>query len=446
LYASSFYFSYVFIKRKAIGFWGMAAIVALMLPILFVLPTPHALEGVDIAYCNALETPFIIMYTYAFQILLTLTLLIVAFNQMNRDPRRAKEIGFFIPGIIFFLIAFSSGNIIGSITDDWELAQAGLFGMPVFIGFLAYSAVRFKTFNIKLFGAQALVVALWLLTLSLLFIRTIENIRIIVVANLVFFSILGFFLIRSVRREIEQRRQVEILAKELEKSNRQQVTLIHFITHQLKGFMSKSRNIFSMIKEGDYGVVPESMSFLVNEGLASGTKGAQTIEEILNAANIKSGKVTYAKEPVDLSELVGGLVADQKGNAEAKGLALTYTAEGEGFTITGDRMQLTNALKNMIDNAVKYTMKGSVTVTLARTGSTIRFSVADTGVGITPADMKILFTEGGHGAESRKVNVESTGFGLYIVKNIVDAHQGKVWAESEGAGKGSKFIVELPVS
>ena len=58
--------------------------------------------------------------------------------------------------------------------------------------------------------------------------------------------------------------------------------------------------------------------------------------------------------------------------------------------------------------------------------------------------MKNLFTEGGHGKESTKINVESTGFGLYIVKNIVDAHQGRVWAESEGSGKGSQFYVELP--
>ncbi len=68
----------------------------------------------------------------------------------------------------------------------------------------------------------------------------------------------------------------------------------------------------------------------------------------------------------------------------------------------------------------------------------------DSGIGITPEDMKKLFTEGGHGKDSTKVNVESTGFGLYIVKSIIEAHKGKVWAESEGAGKGSRFIIELP--
>ena len=89
-------------------------------------------------------------------------------------------------------------------------------------------------------------------------------------------------------------------------------------------------------------------------------------------------------------------------------------------------------------------MGGNVRVGLSRTGNTIRFTVEDNGVGITPEDMRRLFTEGGHGKDSLKMNVHSTGYGLYIVKKIVEGHGGKVWAESEGQGKGSRFIVELP--
>ena len=76
----------------------------------------------------------------------------------------------------------------------------------------------------------------------------------------------------------------------------------------------------------------------------------------------------------------------------------------------------------------------------------ILFSVKDTGVGITDEDKKNLFTEGGRGANSVKVNVDSTGYGLYTVKMVVEAHKGRVWGESEGPGKGSQFYIELPVS
>ena len=71
-------------------------------------------------------------------------------------------------------------------------------------------------------------------------------------------------------------------------------------------------------------------------------------------------------------------------------------------------------------------------------------TIQDTGVGINPIDRSRLFTEGGSGINSLKINVESTGFGLYIAKKIVDEHKGRVWVESEGEGKGSTFFVELP--
>jgi signal transduction histidine kinase len=60
--------------------------------------------------------------------------------------------------------------------------------------------------------------------------------------------------------------------------------------------------------------------------------------------------------------------------------------------------------------------------------------------------MKHLFTEGGRGKESTKVNVDSTGYGLFVAKSVVEAHGGKIWAESEGKGKGSRFTVELPIA
>jgi signal transduction histidine kinase len=73
-------------------------------------------------------------------------------------------------------------------------------------------------------------------------------------------------------------------------------------------------------------------------------------------------------------------------------------------------------------------------------------SVADTGVGIAAEDMRRLFTSGGHGTHSTEVNPESTGYGLYIAKRIVDAHEGHLWAQSGGPGTGSRFIMELPLA
>ncbi|MES2668524.1 MAG: ATP-binding protein [Patescibacteria group bacterium] len=444
-YASAFCLSYSFITNKVPGPRIIGLLAILVLPIIATIPTHHALLGIDVAYCNALEAPFIIFYSYAFQILIALSILFIAFKESSRSVEHRVPIRLFAIGIIIFLIAFSSGNIIGSLTDDWELAQAGLIGMPVFIAFLAYTTVRFKTFNVKILGAQALVISLWLVTFFQLFVRTVDSMRLIIVANLILFGIIGYYLIKGVKREVEQREHIQKLATDLERANRQQVTLIHFITHQIKGFVSKSRNIFATVLEGDYGVIPDSVKPMLEEGLKSDTKGVNTIQEILNAANIKSGKVEYRKEAFDIKALIEEVIRDLKPAAEAKGLTLSVDMGDQPVLYPGDKGQLVNTLKNLIDNSIKYTPKGEIRVKLSQEGKLIRFSVEDDGVGITKEDMAHLFTEGGHGANSTKINVESTGFGLYIVKNIVEAHNGKVWAESEGEGKGSRFIVELPI-
>ena len=137
-----------------------------------------------------------------------------------------------------------------------------------------------------------------------------------------------------------------------------------------------------------------------------------------------------------------------KSTAEDKGLTLSLTTaddSGVGYTFNGDKGKIgDNVFRNVIDNAINYTPSGSVAISLKKESGKFIFSVKDTGIGITEEDKKLLFTEGGHGKDSQKVNVHSTGYGLFIAKNIVEAHGGSILAESEGAGKGSTFVVELP--
>jgi signal transduction histidine kinase len=89
-------------------------------------------------------------------------------------------------------------------------------------------------------------------------------------------------------------------------------------------------------------------------------------------------------------------------------------------------------------------LKGKIRIELSRTGNVIRLSISDTGVGIAAEDMWRIFTKGGKGSYSSTINAESTGYGLYFAKTIVEAHQGRIWAESEGRNKGSRFFVEFP--
>lgn len=448
IYAGFLYFMYIFVLRRDIG-WRLKTLIMLpVLPTILGTGTGWNVFGFNLTNCDreVVEGP-LTFYNYAVEICYSVWIFAIAVWAMFRkttieEKRQTALVGV---AILTLLLGFASGNILGSFSEDWTLGQYGLFVLPISIGTLSYFIVQFRFFQqSQLSIVQFLVIGLWLAVGSILFLQSFESIRWIVSVTLVLLAIIGLMLIQSIKAEIEQRRQIERLARDLSRANDQQVTLIHFITHQIKGFVTKSRNIFAMMKEGDFGVMPDTAKSIIDQGFESDTKGIATIQEILNAANIKSGKVAFTMAPFDLKALLEGIAKDLKQAADAKGLSLNVNL-GESLTVNGDSAQLVNAYKNLIDNSIKYTPKGSVNLDLEKKDGKAVFTISDTGVGITPEDMKNLFTEGGHGKESTKVNVDSTGFGLYIVKNIIEAHKGRVWAESDGAGKGSRFIVELPL-
>jgi len=113
--------------------------------------------------------------------------------------------------------------------------------------------------------------------------------------------------------------------------------------------------------------------------------------------------------------------------------------------ITIDPNKIKEVVSNLIDNAIKYTKEGSVTVSLESTPEVAHIIVSDTGIGIHPEDMKNLFQKFLRSKETTKMVVSGAGLGLYVGKSFIDAHGGKIWAESDGPDKGSRFIIELPL-
>ncbi len=242
------------------------------------------------------------------------------------------------------------------------------------------------------------------------------------------------------------------LKKELEIANASQESLLHFMSHEIKGYLTNAEAGFAAIAEGSFDPITPELKTMTERALASMRKGVSAIMDILQASDMKKGTISFKKNPLNFRSVVESVVAEQKSAAYEKHLGLdVHIAEGK-YELTGDEEKLRdNVVRNLIDNAIRYTQKGTIYVELsdlpAQAGgnSSIRLSVKDSGVGITPEDMARLFTEGGHGKDSIKVNVHSTGYGLFIAKQVVDAHNGKIWAESEGEGKGARFVVELPI-
>ncbi len=385
--------------------------------------------------------PFVLFSTF-----FSLSAIYLLFRKFKRAEGEIKhQIKLVLGGIVLMLVF-----VMITIPLPIIFLKSGVFVplMPVytliFLGTTAYAITKYRLFNIKVFITQALTLVIWVTLFSKIFVATTfleKGIDSIIFLITVLF---GTSLIRSVRREIEQREKIEIQEKELEIANKQQENLIHFISHEVKGYLTNAQAAFASILQGDFGASTPEMKTMVDAALASTRKGSDTVKEILSAANIKKGTITYKSEPFDFKDVVKNATDLLRPVAVAKNLILEEQI-GEGtFSTKGDKSQIEeHVIRNLIDNSIKYTPSGKITVGLEEKDGKILFSVKDTGVGITSEDKSRLFTEGGHGKDSIKVNAHSTGYGLFIAKNIVDAHHGRIWAESEGAGKGSQFYVEL---
>lgn len=223
-----------------------------------------------------------------------------------------------------------------------------------------------------------------------------------------------------------------------------QRNLMHFISHEIKGWLTKNEAAFAAIVEGDLGAVSDELKGFAQHALEDTRRGVNVLMDILNAASHKSGVVSYNPEEFDLGPMLVDAVERQKKALRSK--PLTFETEiGKGACIiNGDKLQIRDhVIKNLLDNAVRYTKQGEIRVSLKKREGKVILKVADTGVGITEEEMTKLFTEGGRGKRAAKINSHSTGYGLFIAKQIVDAHDGRIWAKSKGEGKGSEFFVEF---
>jgi signal transduction histidine kinase len=348
--------------------------------------------------------------------------------------------------LLMFLLIICFNFLIPVITHNRNFIPFGaLFTLP-FIIFTSYAILKHKLFNIKVAATALLVFILAVISFAEVVLANGESYLILFRSSIfVLVLVFGISLIRGVLREVEQREKIQILAKELDVANKRQAELLYFVTHQIKGFLTNTKGALSMILEGDYGEVPEQLRTVIQQVYKSENNGVEMVQTFLNSSKIEQGTMQYNMQRVDLQKLLEEIVDEQRPSIKSKGLKIDeeYPPHNEYF-VSADKVQIREAIFNLIDNSVKYTPKGGILVSLSKNKDGVLVSVKDTGVGITENDMKKMFTKYGHGENSRKVNVNSNGLGLYLVKRIIEDHKGKVWVESLGQDKGSQFYILFP--
>ncbi len=437
---ASLYFAYIFIYNKYPPLLLSVLACLMFVPIVVMTPFKYNLDGFDFNNCTAIYNYFL-HYISFFEIGITLIVVISSIIGVIKMPKeKMKKNILFTLGISCFLIFFIASSYVVDSTGIFDYEIYGFVGMIIFSAFLAYLIVRFKEFDIKLLGAQALVWALVILIGSQFFSLQITDIPSIIITSLTLIvaSILGLAVVRGVKKEISLNEQLGV-------ANDGQKNLIHIMNHQIKGYLGINKNIFAELLTDDYGTVPDTAKPLIQKGFDQSVAGVEYVMSILNGSSAESGALTYEMADLDFKNLVSDVITKKKDVATNKNLTLNFNIEDGKYSMNADQHQLSEAIRNLIDNSIYYTQQGGITVTLKNMNGKIFLTIKDTGVGIKESDKPKLFKSGGVGHDSIKINVQSSGYGLVFSKSVIEAHKGKVWFESEGAGKGTTFFVELPI-
>ncbi len=456
----TFYFLYVFIRKKDVSFqWKLFGAIVL-LPTILTSSTAVNLQFFDIYGCNAVESPVMINYTYTLCGIILLGVLAFSVKEYIKlkDFSQKRQVLFGGIGVLLFLLSFSGAtyiasiiNLISSTTDTFNIEQYGYFGMTIFIGFLTYLIVEYKAFSTKLLAAQALVGSLVILIGSqFLFIKNPTN-RILNLITLLVSIIFGFLLVRSVKKEVNQREELQNLATKLADANTRlkdldklKTEFLSLASHQLRSPLTAIKGYASMLTEGSFGNMEEKQDVAVKRIYTSAQGLVNIVEDLLNVSKIEQGGMKYEFMTTELSKSVTDLYNEMKIPAESKGLAFTLDIPPyEKFIVNADPTKLKQVFLNLTDNSIKYTPAGFVKISLRHEGQNVVFAVSDNGVGISPETLSKLFEKFSRG-EGGKLNTGGSGLGLYLAREIARAHKGDIVIESAGLGKGSTFKVILP--
>lgn len=314
-----------------------------------------------------------------------------------------------------------------------------------FTGAASYAILKHRLFDVKVLATEATTFVLWIILFSKLFVS--GSVTLFVVDTIILFLVVvfGLILIRSVRREVEQRKELEVLNQKLEELDKQKTEFLNVASHELRAPMTSVKGYISMTRDGDGGEIPIAAQELLTEASEEAERMIRLVNNMLNVARIEEGRMVFEEGDVHLSEVVERIFEEYKFAAENK--ALDYALEpmkdvSDFVRVDVDRIH--EVVSNLVSNAIKYTDKGKVTVRLVNPKAEIvRCEVEDTGPGMTKDELGKLFQKF-YRAESYVGKKMGTGLGLYISKRLVEKFGGQIGVKSE-KGKGSLFWFELPV-
>ncbi|RLC39799.1 MAG: hypothetical protein DRH33_01890 [Candidatus Nealsonbacteria bacterium] len=223
---------------------------------------------------------------------------------------------------------------------------------------------------------------------------------------------------------------------------------VSIAAHQLRTPLSAIKWTLRMILDGDLGKVSKEQREFLEKTYQSNERMIRLINDLLNVTRIEEGRFLYNIKRQDIIKIAEKVITPLKEVAERKGLNFKFQkpkAKIPELAVDSEKISL--VFQNLIDNAIHYTHPGGevkVSIEYLKNKKEVLVSVQDTGIGIPKDQQKRVFSRFFRGANAIKTETEGTGLGLFIAKNIVEAHGGKIWFKSV-ENKGTTFYFSLPI-
>jgi len=230
---------------------------------------------------------------------------------------------------------------------------------------------------------------------------------------------------------------------ELRRTSRLKSQFLANMSHELRTPLNAIIGFAEAIRDGLAGEPTDEQREFADDIYQGGRQLLQMINDILDFTKLESGAMDLALEPVDLASIVDEALRVARGLARRRGVQVVADVSPRPLELTADTMKVKQVLYNLLSNAIKFSEAGGqVTVRARLRKEIVRLQVTDTGAGIAPEDLPILFEEFSQADSSLTRKHEGTGLGLALTRRLVQLHGGRIDVESE-LGRGSTFTVTL---
>ncbi len=239
-------------------------------------------------------------------------------------------------------------------------------------------------------------------------------------------------------RDITERRKIE---DELKKSDKLKTEFMNIAAHELKSPVTPIKGYLDLIisdKDAN-----DKIKNWAKISLRNSERLLKLVNDILDVSRLDTDTMRFDIEKISTVDILNEIAEDMKPAVEEKGLKFITDIPQDLPNIMGDKYRLEQVLKNLLVNAIKFTDKGSISITAKQKKDHILISVTDSGIGIPKEDLKKIFNKFYQAYTGADRKNQGTGLGLFICQNILQKHNGKIWAESQ-VGKGSTFYIKIP--